>query len=181
VELLSGSETEEENIPTHLKSVIEMVSEIYKEHSGITDGVGVSPEYACLRSMMLEPQNPTMWNSIALVYLLTGRIEDAHDAIVRSLDLDSSIAWTWSIWGDLLSLRGDLLESERAYRMAVEMGSTDSHVLYQLFRLFSNRGNHSEALRILEQLLPQNPDDQSLWDLYTECVARNRRLLRSNP
>ncbi len=52
------------------------------------------PEYACLRTMMLEPRNPTMWNSLALVYMMTGRLKDAQDAIERSLDLDSSLAST---------------------------------------------------------------------------------------
>jgi len=173
---LSGSETEEENIPGHLQSAIEMVTSVYMEHSGISEEVDIPPEYACLRSMMLEPRNPTMWNSMALVYLMTDRIGDAHDAIERSLDLDSSIAWTWSIWGDLLSLRGNILESERAYRMAVEMGSTDPHVLHQLVCIFSDRGNHPDALRLLEQLVPQSPDDQSLWDLYTECITRTTRF-----
>ena len=173
---MSGSETEEENILGHLQSAVKMVTTAHYEATGFSAGVGITPEYACLRSMMLEPQNPTMWNSMALVYMLTGRLTDAQDALERSLDLDSSIAWTWSIWGDLLSLNGNHLESERAYRMAVEMGSCDPRVLHHLVNLFSDRGNHPEDLRLLEQLIPQCPDDQSLWDLYTECIARNKRL-----
>ncbi|MGY5858698.1 MAG: hypothetical protein RTU63_04960 [Candidatus Thorarchaeota archaeon] len=180
VDPLSGSETEEKNIPSHLQSAIKMVTTVYHEYSGITEGAEIPPEYACLRSMMLEPQNPTMWNSMALVYLMTGRIVDAQDAIERSLDIDSSLAWTWSIWGDLLLLRGNMQESERAYRMAVEMGSTDPHVLHQLVSLLADRGNHPEALRLLLQLIPQCPDDQSLWDLYTDCISRNKRLFQNN-
>ena len=178
---LSGSEIEEENIPGHLQSAIEMVAAIYHENSGISEGEKLPPEYACLRSMMLEPQNPTMWNSMALVYMMTGRTLDAQDAILRSLDLDSSIAWTWSIWGDLLGLVGNEVESERAYRMAVEMGSDEPHVLNQLVGYFYKRKNHAEALGLLEMLIPQCPDDQSLWDLYTDCIARNKRLLWNNP
>jgi len=114
-----------------------------------------------------------MWNALALVYLMTGQYENAQDAIERSLDLDSSIAWTWSIWGDLLTTVGNNLESERAYRMAVEMGSSDPYVLHNLVSLFYERNNHPEALRLLVQLIPQCPEDQSLWDLYTECITRN--------
>ena len=178
---LSGSEIEEENIPSHLQSAIEMVTTVYHECSGIMEGEKLPPEYACLRSMMLEPKNPTMWNSMALVYMMTGRITEALDAIAQSLELDSGIAWTWSIWGDLLLFKGDLQESERAFRMAVEMGSTDRHVLHQLVRLFTDRRNYLDALRILEQLIPQYPDDQALWDLYTDCIAQNKRLLQNNP
>lgn len=123
---MSGSETEEENILGHLHAAMKMVTAAHHENVGLsTTGASMEPEYACLRTMMLEPQNPTMWNSMALVYLMTGRYEDAQDAIERSLDLDSSIAWTWSIWSELLSLVGNEKESKRAYRMAIEMGSSN--------------------------------------------------------
>lgn len=174
---LSGSETDKENILHHFQAVMQMVTTINQDATSNRQRTPLRPEYACLRSMMLEPQNPTMWNSMALVYMMTGRFTDAQDAIERSLDIDSSIAWTWSIWGDLLMQKGDLLESERAYRMAVEQGSTDTHVLHQLVNLFSQRGNHPEVLQLLEQLIPQQPEDQSLWDLYTDCISRNKQSI----
>lgn len=151
------------------------------EKKGLSPGNGFTPEYACLRTMMLDPQNPTMWNSMALVYMMTSRYDDAQDAIERSLDLDSSIAWTWSIWGDLLALVGNEVESERAYRMAVEMGSTEPHILNRLVGYFYKRRNHVDALGLLVMLIPQCPDDQSLWDLYTDCFTRKNQLLRNNP
>jgi len=172
---MSGSDTEEENILGHLQAAMQKVTAAHYENLGLTTSrLGMAPEYACLRTMMLEPQNPTMWNSMALVYMMTTRFEDAQDAIERSLDLDSSLAWTWLIWGDLLSIVGNELESERAYRMAVEMGSSDPHVLHHLVGHFTGRGNHPETIRILEHLIPQCPEDQSLWDLYTECIAQNK-------
>ncbi|TFG31018.1 hypothetical protein EU528_07245 [Candidatus Thorarchaeota archaeon] len=169
---MSGSEIEEENILGHLHAAMKMATKATHENPGISMDVTIAPEYACLRTMMLEPQNPTMWNSMALVYLMTGRYEDAQDAIERSLDLDSGIAWTWSIWGDLLAQIGDELESERAYRMAMELGSIEPHVLNQLVRYFFKRKNYSETLELLEILIPQNLEDQSLWDLYTACFSR---------
>jgi len=178
---MSGSETEEENLLGHLHAAMQMATITHQESQGISTPEGIAPEYACLRAMMLEPQNPTMWNSMALVYLMTGRYTDAQDAIERSLDLDSSISWTWSIWGDLLVLLGEELESERAYRMAMEMGSVEPHVLNQLVRYFFRRRNYSETLGLLEMLIPQCFGDQSLWDLYTECLVMNNQLLRYIP
>ena len=143
---MSGSETEEESILGHLHAAMQSVATSQQEGSGLSLPEGIAPEYACLRAMMLEPKNPTMWNSMALVYLMTGRYEDAQDAIERSLDLDSSISWTWSIWGDLLAQLGNDIESERAYRMALEMGSVEPHVLNQLIHYFFKRRNFSETL-----------------------------------
>jgi Tfp pilus assembly protein PilF len=147
-----------------------MVTRTQQETLGSLPIGGIAPEYACLRSMMMEPQNPTMWNAMALVYLMIGRNDDAQDAIERSLDLNSSNSWTWTIWGDLLSQLGDDLEAERAYRMALELGSTESHVLTQLVRFFFRRGNYHDTIETLQNLLPQCPDNQWLWDLYTQCM-----------
>jgi len=178
---MSGSETEEESILSHLHAAMQIVTLNHLESQKLSISDGIAPEYACLRAMMLEPQNPTMWNSMALVYLMTGRYVDAQDAIERSLDLDSSISWTWSIWGDLLAQLGDDIESERAYRMAMELGSIEPHVLNQLVRHFFKRKNYSETIGLLEILIPQCPEDQSLWDLYTECFMMNNLLLRYIP
>jgi len=178
---LSGSEIEEESLLGHLQVAMQMVTINHIESRGPSNSDGIAPEYACLRAMMLEPQNPTMWNSISLVYLMTGRYKDAQDAIERSLDIDSSIPWTWSIWGDLLALLGDEIESERAYRMAMEMGPVAPHVLNQLVRYFFNRRNYSETMNLLEMLIPQCPGDQSLWDIYTGCHTMSNPLLRYIP
>lgn len=176
---MSGSDIEEQNILGHLQAMMQMVSISLHRQNGLPNGLqGLEPEYACLRSMMLEPQNPTMWNALALVYMMTNRYDDAEDAIERSLELDTSIAWTWSIWGDLLGLVGDEEESGRAYRMAVELGSDEPHVLHHLIRYYAMRGYHPEALSLLEQLIPQYPERQSLWDVYTECFKHLNRFLR---
>jgi tetratricopeptide (TPR) repeat protein len=167
---VSESELTDESILSRLQALMQMVSISLYEKEGVANNLqGIEPEYACLRSMMLEPQNPTMWNALALVYMMTARYEDARDSIERSLDLDTGIAWTWSIWGDLLSLMGDELEAERAYRMAVELGSDEPHVLKQLVQYYMKRGNHPEALSFLEMLIPLYPENQMLWDVYTEC------------
>ena len=177
---MSGSEIDERQILSHLQAVMQMVSISLHEKEGVTNTLqGLEPEYACLRSMMLEPQNPTMWNALALVYLMTNRYDDARDAVERSLDLDTSIAWTWSIWGDLLSLLGDEIESLRAYRMAAELGSDEPHILQNLIHHYMYRGYNPETLRLLEQLIPQCPDDQSLWDIYTECYQRINQPIHS--
>lgn len=176
---MSGSDIEEQNILGHLQAMMQMVSISLHRQNGLLNGLqGLEPEYACLRSMMLEPQNPTMWNALALVYMMTNRYDDAEDAIERSLELDTSIAWTWSILGELLGLVGDEEESGRAYRMAVELGSDEPHVLHHLIRYYAMRGYHPEALSLLEQLIPQYPERQTLWDVYTECFKHLNRFLR---
>jgi len=163
---LSETEIEDENILGHLKEVIQRVE--VSESSKSTIGI----EYACLRSMMLEPRNATMWNALTLVYMMSNRTEEAEETIERSLDIDTSNAWTWTIWGDLLRQQGRLVESERAYRMAVELDPNDTFALRHLATLYFAREAYPEAMNLFEMLIPFIPNDQDLWDAYSVCIRR---------
>ena len=164
---LSETEIDDENILGHFQEVIQRV----ESSEELKSVIGV--EYTCLRSMMLEPRNTTMWNALALVYMMSNRVQDAEEAIERSLDIDTSNAWTWTIWGDLLRQEGRLVDAERAYRMATELDPNYVHALRHLALLCSARGAHQEAVDLLEMLISVTPNDQELWDVYS---ARLRRL-----
>ncbi|OLS30126.1 MAG: Beta-barrel assembly-enhancing protease [Candidatus Thorarchaeota archaeon AB_25] len=165
-EQLSETEIEDENILGHFQEAIQRV-----EVSGeMRSAIGV--EYACLRSMMLEPRNATMWNALALVYMMSDCAQEAEEAIERSLDIDTSNAWTWTIWGDLLRQEGRLMESERAYRMATELDPNDIHAMRYLAVLRSERGAHPEAVDLFQTLISFTPNDQDLWDAYATCLRR---------
>ena len=163
---LSETEIDDENLLGHFKEAIQRV-EISKEKKS---AIGV--EYACLRSMMLEPQNATMWNALSLVYMMSDRIKDAEEAIERSLDIDTSNAWTWTIWGNLLRQEGRLVEAERSYRMATELDPNDSHAMRHLAILYSARDANPEAVDLFQKLIQITPNDQELWDAYAACLRR---------
>nr|KXH72202.1 MAG: hypothetical protein AM325_01640 [Candidatus Thorarchaeota archaeon SMTZ1-45] len=164
VDRLSGLEIENENILGHFKEAIHR-SDDSEEAKSV-----VSAEYSCLRSMMLEPQNTTMWNSLALVYMLSDNVSDAEEAIERSLDIDTSNAWTWSIWGDLLKHMGRLVDAERAFRMVLELDPNDTHALHQSVTIYTLRDAYPEVLDMLQRLIPLTPNDQELWDAYSACL-----------
>ena len=165
---LSETEIDDENILGHFQEAIQRVesSEELKPVTGV--------EYACLRSMMLEPKNTTMWNALALVYMMSNRAQEAEEAIERSLDIDTSNAWTWTIWGDILRHEGRLADAERAYRMATELEPNYTHALRHLAILYSARGANPEAVDLLEMLIQFTPNDQELWDAYSTCLRRIR-------
>ncbi len=163
---LSETEIEDENLLDHFQEAIQRI-ELSDE---LKSAVGV--EYACLRSMMLEPRSTTMWNALALVYMMSDRAKEAEEAIERSLDIDTSNAWTWTIWGDLLRQEGRLVESERAYRMATELDPSDAHALRHLAMLYSFRDANPEAVDLLQSLIQIAPNDQDLWDAYASSLRR---------
>ncbi len=169
-----GSEVEDASILRNFHEVMLKATTMPDDTGTSSNQQSFNPEYACLRSMMLEPQNPTMWNSLALVYMMTGQVTDALEAIERSLDFDTGNAWTWSIWGDILYQIDDFVQSERAYRMAFELGARESHILFRLMQRCRLRGNMLDALGMLEILLPLYPDNQELWDQYTAVFTSTK-------
>jgi Flp pilus assembly protein TadD len=116
-----------------------------------------------------------MWNAIALVHMMSNRAVDAEEAIERSLDIDTSNAWTWTIWGDLLRQEGKFVEAERAYRMASELNPQDPYTLRHLAILCTTRGAYPEAIELFEMLIPFIPNDQELWDDYSACIRRMKK------
>lgn len=165
---LSEPEIRDENILGHFQEALQR-AEISDE---LRSTIGI--EHACLRSMMLEPQNTTMWNALALVFMMSNRIKEAEEAIERSLELDTSNAWTWTIWGDLFRYKGENIEAERAYRMATELDPRELHALRHLAMLYLERGAIPEAFDLLQMILPVAPSDQELWDAYSNCLRSQK-------
>ena len=131
----------------------------------------VSAERAWINSMLLEPKNPTFWNAFALAYMMNGDIDAAETAIERSLEIDTGIAWTWRIWGDLFLRLGKTGEAERTYRMSLELKPWNTHSMQQLSRLYMLRGAFPEAVELISRLLLVLPNNQDLWDSLTHCIT----------
>jgi tetratricopeptide (TPR) repeat protein len=156
-------------------ALVQTVTGVFpRNYSEIQNASGI-PEYACLRSLMLEPSNPVMWNALALVYLAVERLEEAEKAIISSLDISTSNAWTWRIWGDILLMDKRPFEAEQAFRMSLELESKDPHALYELFLLQMSRNALYEAADTLFQLLEDFPNNQKLWDCFTSCISSHLR------
>ncbi|MFW9809925.1 MAG: tetratricopeptide repeat protein [Candidatus Thorarchaeota archaeon] len=174
---MSETEIEDENILGHFQEILQRASGSKQDramYAELDSSQVKDVEYACLRSMMLEPQNAAMWNALALVYMMSRYPEEAEDAIERSLDIDTSNSWTWSIWGDLLRQEGRIIESVRAYRMAVELNPQNEQALRQLVFYYDAKKASPEVLSLLEKLIPISPKDQVLWDIYSDCLRRSK-------
>ncbi|MFW9887827.1 MAG: tetratricopeptide repeat protein [Candidatus Thorarchaeota archaeon] len=130
-------------------------------------------ERAWINSMLLEPKNPTFWNAFALVYMMNGDYEAAGNAIDRSLEIDTGIAWTWRIWGDLFLRIRRSVEAERAYCMSLELESWNAHSMQQLLSLYMQRGAFPEAAELISRLLLITPNNQDLWDSLTLCISNS--------
>jgi Flp pilus assembly protein TadD len=137
---------------------------------GISLGDDCTPSN--LVSVVSEPNTPTFWNAFAVVHIMNDDLPSAGKAVIRSLDLDTSLSSTWRIWGELLQQRGDDLEAERSFRMSLEIEPHNEYAMRQLLHLFRERGAYPEAVELLIMLLEKYPNDQGLWNLLTDSMNR---------
>ena len=166
-----------EETADYLKTIHAMMSPSRSSNADVESPTAVSvkldeslAERAWINSMLMEPKNPTFWNAFALVYMMNGDHDAAEHAIERSLEIDTGVAWTWRIWGDLFLRIGRTGEAERAYRMSLELKPWNIHSMQQLSLLYMRRGAFPEAIELISRLLLVLPNDQELWDLLTHCV-----------
>jgi predicted Zn-dependent protease len=175
---MSEAEAKSDTEPAdYLKTIHAMMSVSSSTNVDVEKSIGsgveldeASAERAWINSMLLEPKNPTFWNAFALVYMMNGDHDAAEHAIERSLEIDTGVAWTWRIWGDLFLRIGRTGEAERAYRMSLELKPWNIHSMQQLSLLYMRRGAFPEAIELISRLLLELPDNQKLWDLLTHCV-----------
>ncbi|UCH03522.1 MAG: hypothetical protein JSW05_07940 [Candidatus Thorarchaeota archaeon] len=125
-----------------------------------------------LDSLVKESNSPTFWNALAVVHMMNDDLHSAEQAVIRSLDLDTSLSSTWRIWGELLQLRGDDTEAERSFRMSLELEPENESAMHQLLHLFRGRGAYPEAIELLANLLEKCPNDQGFWNLLTDSMNR---------
>ena len=120
----------------------------------------------------IEPSTslPSVASRLARWYELTGRIDQArtvarYAARVARLDGGLSreqIAWFQMRVGDLALKRGDLAESDSAYRFALEIFPGDYRVLAATARLAAVRGEWKAAIAAGEQAVAVQLDPATL-------------------
>ncbi|MHA2286810.1 MAG: tetratricopeptide repeat protein, partial [Candidatus Thorarchaeota archaeon] len=100
-----------------------------------------------------------------------GKSKMAEEAIKNSLELNTSNAMTWRIWGDLMMGIGKNIESERIYRMSLELDPNHIVTMYRLVQLLIERKAYPEAMDVLERLIVLSPNDQNVWDAFSICIG----------
>ncbi|MFW9889605.1 MAG: tetratricopeptide repeat protein [Candidatus Thorarchaeota archaeon] len=129
-----------------------------------------------LRKLLDENETAQIWNSLFLVYLLSGEEDDAKIALMNAQDLGPDELSTLNLWGDAFRLsqtpeiamypyqRAIALfpEHPRAYRMA-------GVCLYELER-------HRDATRFLKKAAARDPSDDLNWTLLGVTLTAEGKL-----
>ena len=111
------------------------------------------------RAATIVPNNVRSNNTIAVIYMNSGMIEDARALIEKSLELDAENAKTWQ-------LRGELAFREKDYDKALEYALTgfeldpeDIRIQRSLAQVYMQLGDRAKTKEYLDMILEQSPED----------------------
>jgi len=118
-----------------------------------------------------DPQNPFAHFALGHLAYRDGRLGRAAQAFARGLELDPERPATRLPYGRLLREMGQLEESERQLRIALEQTTPDDgRTRIGLAETLTARGKTDEAARLVQEVLSRMPKD-------AEALAANARIL----
>lgn len=121
------------------------------------------------QALALDPDNPTILANLAALYGSLGRREEA-EAALQAANLSKASAHVLVVRGYLELTRGQVSAAHKLFKRARRMAPKAAEPLVALARAEVARGNHSGALKYLEQALEINPNHEAARSLQQNLL-----------
>ena len=122
------------------------------------------------KAIEIDPQNSTIWRSIAIAFRDYGKFPLAIEAYGRAAELNPQEKGIWNIQGFLLSELGRYSEANEAYDKAIQADPESAGAWGNKAEALDNMGRHDEAVRAYEKSIEisdnttnANPTDSNSW------------------
>ncbi len=126
------------------------------------------------QGLRLDPENPTLWYNLALSYRAIGELSKAKEALINSIEFDSSDPDALDSMGVILHEIGEDLSAEFCFKKAVGINPDNGRIWNNLGVLYFDRKNYKEAARSFETAVSLLEEDDAgdtlinLRDTYNE-------------
>lgn len=131
------------------------------------------------RSRLERPQDLQVLDALAASYTMAGRYEEALGALREMQRLQGSDPALQLRVARNLSWAGQTKSAIESYRVYLRLKGNDRQATIELIRLRRYRGDYSEAEKLCNGLLKNDPDDSEVLALKAEVLhwAGNRQFL----
>lgn len=121
-----------------------------------------------LMALVLSPNNPILWNELAILYAFDlDAMENYQMAVDQSLALDTEYEQTWSLIADVRANREqDIPGAIAAYEQSLEIKPKDCTVRRALGVLQTQQSLWTDSIENLEATIGYCPTMSELWDIY---------------
>ncbi|MCB1688083.1 MAG: PEP-CTERM system TPR-repeat protein PrsT [Halioglobus sp.] len=111
------------------------------------------------RAATILPENVRSNNTIAVIYMNSGMIEDARALIEKSLLLEPENAKTWQLRGELAFKEQDYQKALEYSLKGYELDPDDIRIQRSLAQVYMQLGDRAKTREYLDLILEQSPED----------------------
>lgn len=127
------------------------------------------------QSLLLSPNNPVLWNELAILYAFDLNDQPAYQrTMAHSLALDPGFEQTWSLSADVkANIDRDFRGAIADYAHVLELKPAECTVRRVLGNLQLQEELWDDAALLLEETLDVCPQMRDLWDIYRMLAIAN--------
>lgn len=101
--------------------------------------------------------NAAAWLILGKIWLADGHLDKAEDALEQSREIDPEKVALWETFSTLYSQRGESERALSALQQAAQLDQASGGAAALLAQMFENSGQAGEAMRMYEQMDPNDP------------------------
>jgi tetratricopeptide (TPR) repeat protein len=133
-----------------------------------------SSDDAYRRATELSPHHAMLYTAWGMMYLGSGRFDQAADRFRQAIDLDATDGYAFAHLGDAELALGRVKQAMDAYRQAVRWEPGLSHAHLGLARCYWQLGWREAARLALTRALQLDPDNEAAWVLQQQMDTQPR-------
>lgn len=119
------------------------------------------------------------WRNIGLIYVRSGKYDEAISAFTRMIELGGGDAYSFGLLGFAYASKQDYQAAEAAYRNALLLQPDNTEWRLGITRCVFKQQKFEDAANLLEVLIARYPDKTDFWSLQAQAYLGMKQPLKA--
>ena len=132
-----------------------------------------------LKAITKFPNFRRAWRNIGLIYVRSGKYDEAINAFTRMIELGGGDAYSFGLLGFAYASKKDYQAAEAAYRNALLLQPDNTEWRLGITRCVFKQQKFEDAVTLLEVLIARYPEKTDFWSLQAQAYLGMKQPLRA--
>ena len=132
-----------------------------------------------LKAVTKFPNFRRAWRNIGLIYVRSGKYDEAINAFTRMIELGGGDAYSFGLLGFAYASKQDYQAAEAAYRNALLLQPDNTEWRLGITRCVFKQQKFEDAATLLEVLIARYPDKTEFWSLQAQAYLGMKQPLKA--
>ena len=119
------------------------------------------------------------WRNLGLIYVRSGKHDDAISAFTRMIELGGGDAYSYGLLGFAYAAKQDYQAAEAAYRNALLLQPENTEWRLGITRCVFKQQKFEDAVTLLEVLIARYPENSDFWLLQAQAYLGMKQPLKA--